>query len=90
MLSKVHRYSCRICGFYDPNYSFYGEDGEPPLFDICPCCYVQIGHGDTTLESARQIRAQWIADGAKWHNPEEKPAIWDLAEQLKNIRPDFV
>jgi hypothetical protein len=88
--NKIQLESCRVCGFHVPHYSLWGEDGNTPSFDICPCCSVQIGHDDCDAESARLCRAQWFATGCAWVYPEDKPVNWDLAEQLKNIRPDYL
>jgi len=82
--------SCRVCGWYDPNCLLWGKTGEDPSFGICPCCFVEAGNEDYTPESAREYRAKWIAKGAKFHEEEDKPKDWNLVEQLKNIRPDYL
>ena len=62
-----------------------GDDGKTPTFDICPCCGVEWGNEDYTTESRTEYRNKWLADGAKWFEPQKKPVNWNLEEQLKDI-----
>ena len=33
---------CRVCGYCDEELFPWGEDGETPTFEICPCCNVEL------------------------------------------------
>ena len=77
---------CKVCG-YKLNYLPWGEDGETPCFDICPCCGVEFGNEDYTEESLKEYRAKWISEGAHWFDPNLQPQNWSLQEQISNIRP---
>lgn len=57
---------------------------KTPTYEICPCCGVEWGNEDYTLESRIEYRNKWLAAGAKWFEPQKKPANWNLEEQLKN------
>lgn len=76
---------CSICGYPLGNYNPWGGDGKTPTYDICPCCGVEWGNEDYTLESRTEYRNKWLADGAKWCEPQKKPVNWNLEEQLKDI-----
>ena len=78
---------CKVCG-YKLNYLPWGEDGETPCFDICPCCGVEFGNEDYTEESLKEYRAKWISEGAHWFDPNLQPQNWSLQEQISNIRPN--
>src|SRR3954451_1386863 len=54
-------------GFYDvlP----WGPDGINPTSDYCPCCGVELGDGDATLEGARAKRRAWREGGMIWSQP---------------------
>lgn len=86
--SKNFDYCCHVCG-RDQGFEPWGKDKETPTFDICPCCGVQFGYEDFTLEGTKEFREDWLATGAKWFDPEFKPTHWSLEEQMKNIPPEF-
>ena len=89
--SKQQLHSCRVCGLYEPHYAPpWGEDGESPSDDICSCCGIHAGLGLDEVGQIREHRVKWFARGCTWSYPEDKPENWDLAEQLKNIRPDYI
>jgi len=88
--NTIQLHSCRVCGYYDPNYFPWGDDGETCSFDICDCCGIQTMQDDQYPELAREERAKWFARNCEWSYPEDKPENWDLASQLKNIRPDYL
>ena len=79
------RYYCRVCGLEEEEEPPWGEDGMSPTHDACVCCGVEHGYEDARLEGVRHYREQWLANGAKWHDPKFKPANWDLEEQLRHI-----
>lgn len=76
---------CSICGYPLGNYNPWGGDGKTPTCDICPCCGVEWGNEDYTSESRTEYRNKWLADGAKWFEPQKKPVNWNLEKQLKDI-----
>jgi len=89
---------CRICGYEHSN-SPWGADGQSPEYDSCPCCGVEAGNEDYALDSIRDYRRAWLADGASWlfSNerpaswlfPNERPAAWDLGQQMENIPAQY-
>ena len=83
-----NKLTCRVCGKIqeDPP---WGEDEKSPTYDICDCCGTEFGYGDCTLKAIIANRKSWIAEGAKWKYPEEKPANWSLEEQMRNIPEEF-
>jgi hypothetical protein len=80
---------CLSCG-YKPKYYPWGEDGQSPSMEICPCCGVQFGNEDKTLESLKTYRSKWISNGAKWFSKEDKPEGWDMDAQMKKIPEEFL
>lgn len=83
-----YKYNCRVCGFkfQDPP---WGEDDNTPDFTHCPCCGVMFGYGDALPSSAKRWRERWLASGARWDAPNQKPENWNLEEQLKQIPPNY-
>jgi hypothetical protein len=79
---------CRVCGLLWPAPP-WGEDGKSPMWDFCPCCGVETGYGDSSLTGARRWREKWLAAGAEWEFPKEKPPDWDLEEQLQYVPEQF-
>jgi hypothetical protein len=77
-------FHCRVCGLRleEPP---WGEDGRTPLFDICPCCGVEFGYGDASLKGVKAHRGRWLEQGAPWSIPKQRPADWNLDEQLAQI-----
>ncbi len=83
-----HQYNCRVCGLKleEPP---WGQDGETPLFEICPCCGVEFGYEDSTPLSAKRYREEWLSKGGVWFRPQDKPEGWNFADQLNNRPPGF-
>ena len=88
MHNDVEKLYCRVCGYKSENPP-WGEDGQTPLYDFCPCCGVEHGYQDSTQNGTHKYRAKWIAAGAKWEEPEEKPDDWSLNEQLCHVPREF-
>lgn len=80
----MKQHNCRVCGLYIEN-APWGYDGMSPTYEICPCCGVEFGNDDYTIESVKTYRTEWIKRGANWFTPKEKPNNWNLEEQLKKI-----
>jgi hypothetical protein len=82
-------YNCRVCGLtqLDPP---WGEDGNTPLFEFCPCCGVEFGYQDNTVESTRAFRERWLSRGALWDMPEKKALNWKLEKQLAQIPTGYL
>lgn len=87
-MQTEYKYNCRVCGLRQDE-PIWGEDGNSPSYDICPCCGVEFGYGDTTIDNCKAIRKDWIAKGMKWSFPEEKPSNWSWDEQKKHIPPKY-
>jgi hypothetical protein len=86
---RMNEHNCRVCGLYIDDLP-WGEDGICPTYELCPCCNVEFGNEDYTIESTKQYREKWINKGAKWFKPKEKPDNWNLRQQLKCIPQAFV
>ncbi len=88
-MSNTSIYNCRVCGFHqlDPP---WGEDGKSPTYEICPCCGVEFGYEDYTLESTKEYRRKWLSIDIKWFDIELKPCDWDLEKQMLNIPKEFI
>lgn len=74
---------CVVCGF-DQEEERWGADGYP-RYIICPCCEAESGLEDNSPAEARRYREQWLAGGARWRYPDERPDGWDLAKHLARI-----
>jgi hypothetical protein len=85
----MSEHNCRVCGLYI-NELPWEEDGQSPTYEICPCCGVEFGNEDYTIESIKKYRTEWIQTGAKWFSPKEKPFIWNIESQLQNIPKEFL
>jgi hypothetical protein len=81
-------YRCRVCGWLHAEPP-WGLDGRTPLFEYCPCCGVEVGYQDATPVGARRFREQWLSKGAPWSEPEQRPADWNIDEQLKRAPAEF-
>jgi len=68
----------------------YGESGDLPTFDICDCCGAEWGYEDCQPRAAKNYRQQWLSNGAKWFQPKDKPADWDLEVQLLDVPSAYV
>ena len=80
---------CRVCGTFYPDYFPWGETGQDPSRDICDCCGIEWGYQDCTASAIRTFRANWIAEGAVWFDPKQKPESWNLERQLEQIPVQF-
>jgi len=79
------RYICLVCGYNRLEELPYGIDGYPS-YEICACCGFEYGYDDLDRgESFKEYREKWLNNGAQWFVPKERPAHWNLSEQLKNI-----
>lgn len=85
----MNEHCCRVCGLYNDDFP-WGEDGSSPSYNICPCCGVEFGYEDYTVESVKRYRMIWIRNGAIWFIPKEKPQGWNLDIQLKKIPQQFL
>lgn len=60
----------------------WGADGKSPNFEICDCCGVEFGYEDALPAASEEFRARWLASGAQWFSPTERPGDWSLTRQL--------
>ncbi len=65
-------------------------DGNCPIYKICPCCGVEFGNEDYTIESTKWDKHKWIIEGTNWFIPKEKPEQWNKEEQFKHIPEKFI
>jgi len=86
--SEPNTYECRVCGCYSEDFP-WGEDGRSPTYHICPCCGVQFGKEDISLESIKKYRDEWITKGGIWFVKNKKPDGWNMEIQMKNIPEKF-
>lgn len=84
----MKEHNCRVCGLYIDDKP-WGENGMCPTYEICPCCGVEFGNEDYTIESIKEYRTQWIKKGYQWFNPKEKPENWNLEIQMLNIADEY-
>jgi len=89
MDAKTNLLNCRVCGLEQPEPP-WGEDGNTPSFNICPCCGVEFGYEDSTLITIRRYRDLWLENGAKWSVPKATPLKWNIEEQLRHIPQEYV
>jgi hypothetical protein len=80
---------CRVCGLAQASPP-WGEDGQTPLFEHCPCCGVEWGYQDATPLGARRFRESWIRKGARWDRPDLRPRDWNLQQQIACVPATFV
>ena len=82
------RNRCHVCGWD------FGEDPwdfGAPQYLICSCCGAESGLDDSSQERARTYLSTWLAGGAVWSDPDDRPADWspdDLSQQLLSIGVD--
>ena len=56
----MKKYICHICGYTELNEGSWGEDGNSPSFDICPCCGVEFGYEDCFEIEINKYRVNWL------------------------------
>lgn len=86
---EKNKHHCRVCGLYIES-APWGEDGETPTYEICPCCGVEFGNEDYTLQSVRNYRTKWLESSAKWFESRQEPNYWDLEEQMEKVPMGFL
>ena len=88
-MSKSTIHNCRVCGLYimDPP---WGDDGQSPSYEICPCCGVEFGNEDYTLEATRKYRKKWLSQNVKWFESKQKPDDWDLEKQMQGVPEKYI
>jgi hypothetical protein len=79
--------ACRVCGL-DDGEELYDKYGVPQYI-ICECCGNESGIGDEELSQVRELRGFWVARGAPWHWPADKPAGWNVLEQMSNLPEEW-
>jgi hypothetical protein len=75
---------CRVCGF-PQGQAIWDDDGQTPSFATCACCGCTFGRDDTSPATIRAYRAEWRATGAAWFDAAQKPADWQLKDQLARL-----
>jgi rubredoxin len=88
-MNQENNYYCRVCGYlYDE--PTWDPVTEIPSHNICFCCGVEFGYEDSTIDSIRKYRQEWLNNKAKWFNRKRKPADWSLEKQLENIPSEYL
>lgn len=85
---RKESYRCRVCGLY-LSYQPWGEDGNDPTYEICPCCGVEFGYEDYSKSSIQEYRKQWIDNGCKWFILSKKPTNWSFKIQSSQISDKY-
>jgi rubredoxin len=84
----MNNHNCRVCGFYIEGKP-WGDDGKTPSYEICPCCGVEFGNEDYTVESIKKYRDNWVGKGMVWFDSNLTPTGWNFEEQFKNVSIEF-
>jgi hypothetical protein len=77
-------YYCLVCGL-SIDEPAWGIDNGLSTHDICPCCGVEFGYEDSTLEGIKRYRNSWIAKGAQWFDKKVRPIGWQIEDQISNV-----
>lgn len=85
----MNNHNCRVCGLYI-TIKPWGNDGQSPTFEICPCCGVEFGNEDYSLDSIRNFRKEWLSQGTPWFDPKQRPQNWILEDQLQSIPDNYL
>ncbi|MBN9415514.1 MAG: hypothetical protein J0I12_08740 [Candidatus Eremiobacteraeota bacterium] len=81
---------CRVCG-YEPEEAPWGESGQQPTYQYCPCCNTQFGVTDAVFEQIQAERKAWIEAGMPWRSKRyAQPEDWNPLEQIGLIPYQFV
>lgn len=80
--------NCRVCGFFMED-APWGEDNQSPTYEICPCCGVEFGNEDYTVESTIDYRNQWLSKSISFNEPKLKPKDWNFESQMKGIPNEY-
>jgi len=81
----MDQYFCFVCGKSAGTDPPWGEGGDCPTFEICPCCGCEFGYEDCRASGIKKNRMAWIAKGCPWFNPMQRPDGWNVTDQLRNI-----
>jgi hypothetical protein len=58
--------------------------------NICPCCGTEFGYDDDLGVTYRQIRDNWLEQGAPWFSPvDPQPDDWNAIAQLVASEYEF-
>jgi hypothetical protein len=57
-----------------------------PNWAICACCGTEFGYEDSSPDSVRRAREEWIARGCPWFHESERPPDWNMEEQLRHAQ----
>lgn len=85
ILRELNPYSCRVCGLEQQDYP-WGQGGDKPSYEICPCCGVEFGNDDATTTAVRRHREKWMRGGYEWNDPSRRPVGWKPEAQLGHLK----
>jgi hypothetical protein len=63
----------------------WGESGLDPSYNFCPCCGVEFGYADFSIEGARRYRSTWQERGCPWERQELRPDGWVPETQFAHL-----
>lgn len=81
--------NCRVCGYFMED-APWGEDGLTPTYDICPCCGVEFGNEDYTIESTKRYRYKWLSDSIRFYEADVKPKNWSFLDQYMKVPKSYM
>lgn len=75
---------CFVCGLslQGIDEAPWGPDGDSPTYNFCPCCGVEFGYGDFSMDAVHSWRRRWREAGLVWADPALRPPDWDAERQL--------
>ena len=79
---------CRVCGYFY-GIPIWGENGDSPLHDICPCCGTEFGYEDFSKKAVILNRKKWEIAGRIWFNRKKMPSDWSYEKQYLNIDEQY-
>lgn len=63
-----------------------------PSYDVCSCCGFEYGNDDNPGTappvSFESYLAEWVEDGSRWFDEEQRPESWTLESQLREATDD--
>lgn len=77
-------YHCYVCGAPTEE-APWGTEGRCPSYIICPCCGCEFGYEDATSRGVSVLRANWLATGGVWREPDYRHSFLTLDQQLLMI-----
>lgn len=85
-MNPQDKFKCRVCGLDQSPDLPWGENGDHASFNICPCCGVEFGYEDDSLQNCLLARRNWVeVRRCAWFPPKDRPLDWDMPSQVRGI-----